>query len=261
MGIASTSVELTLLAEITDAGEFAWSPDGDLLAAASDSAVWVYDVIDQDFRLRADLPTPSGKIGSLTFSPDGTTLAAGASVPVKTELGDRERAVVYRWDSGSGAPLDTWATEPLNIYATPDSVSYSPGGRWLAYTYSLNSASCLRFSGYLTLWDAQTGDLIPTPMSSGNNTFDVAFSPDETLMAVNEVEDACVPSRSTVTVYRLDDLTPIVTYTSGVPGAIGSLVFSRDSSLLLGSEVLVGSKVPKSAIYLWDAHTLELISG
>ena len=136
------------------------------------------------------------------------TIAAGASVKIKTDLGERERAVVYRWDAASGVMLDAWATEELNIYATPSRLVFSPDGRRLAFSYSLDSASCLRFSAYLTLWDAQTGEMIPTQMSSGNNTFDVVFSPDNALMAVNEVEDACVAARSTVFVYNKTKLQP-----------------------------------------------------
>ena len=60
----------------------AFSPDGKLVAVASGIGVWLYSVEDPErFTL-----LPSGVVHSLSFSSDGTTLAAGGHLRGHSEV-------------------------------------------------------------------------------------------------------------------------------------------------------------------------------
>jgi len=141
------------------------SPDGKRLASASHDGtikVWAIEgsqifgdkpvlVIDDpvDFRVRRD-----GSAYSVTFSPDGTRLAA---------VSDQMTAKV--WDAQTGELLLTFSGHAGNVY----SVAFSPDGG------SLATASA---DGTARLWDAATGEELLTLRGHQGAVLTALFSPD-----------------------------------------------------------------------------------
>ena len=89
--------------------DMAYSPEGELLAVASDSGIWLYDTVTHQEVAR--LVGHNGLVNSISFSPDSTKLASADS-------GGRS----YLWDVTTSTLL--WSrTEHLGRA----SVSFSPG--------------------------------------------------------------------------------------------------------------------------------------
>merc|ERR1712096_179770 len=102
-------------------------------------------------------------IKSVTYSPDGTTLASAS-----------DDGSIKLWDAVTGQELQQ---SPLSGHNGPiSSVAYSPDGTTLA------SAS---FDGTIKLWDAATGqELQQSPLSGHSDiVFSVTYSPDGTTLA------------------------------------------------------------------------------
>ena len=78
--------------EIT--GNVAYAPDGTRLAVASSIGIWVYDAqTGEELDLLAG---HTGDVYSVSFSPDGSTLASGSS-----------DGTIHLWDTGSGEHVRT----------------------------------------------------------------------------------------------------------------------------------------------------------
>lgn len=136
-----------------------YSPDGKLLAVASDSGIWLYDTVTH--KEVARLVEHTGLVNSISFSPDSTKLASGDSV-----------GGVYLWGVANGIRL--WYNLWANSRRT--SVSFSSGGWTLA---SVGRRQ------YLYLWDVATGDRsIDVDFAWGSVLHSVSFSPDGRVVAV-----------------------------------------------------------------------------
>ena len=70
--------------------DIAYSPDGKLLAAASDSGIWLYDTVTHNEVV--NLVGHRGLVHSISFSPDSKTLASADNY-------------VYLWDVATGELL------------------------------------------------------------------------------------------------------------------------------------------------------------
>ena len=137
-----------------------FSPDGRLLAVASGTGVWLYDVKNPErFTL-----LPVELVNAVSFSPDGTVLASG-SLPRSLSPGFGGKITL--WDVSSGSPTSTFA-EPVGA----SHVAFSPDGRSLAYIGS---------GGQVGLWDVGTGTLVHNFPATWN--LSVAFSPDRITLA------------------------------------------------------------------------------
>ena len=179
-----------------------FSPDGQRLAVASGIGVWLYDVATS--RPQALWPT-SGTVQSVTFSRDGTLLAAAgggqwgekvilwdvatgirkftlklyysASVafsPDGTLLasGSRNR-LVRLWDLATRRVVATWGEELLGILV-PVSVAFSPDGAVLAGGFR---------DGTVRMWDVATRDPVVTLRGHRSGVRSVAFSRDGRMLA------------------------------------------------------------------------------
>jgi WD40 repeat protein len=141
----------------------AFSPDGKVLAGGSGSesggsvVLWDTRTGNRLHRLFCTWP------GSITFSPDGRTVAAG---------GGHLDSHITLWDVRTGAEIRTLAGEVIGLNA----LAFSPDGRMLASAYG-----CERVGGWLALWDTRSGALRRVVRS--NSLFSIAFSPDGKTLA------------------------------------------------------------------------------
>ena len=106
--------------------DIAFSPVGPYLAVASGIGVWIYEVATS--RALMLMPTASG-VSSVSFSPDGATLASGAW-----------DGTVQLWDVVTGEPIATLGGRE----SSGSSVSFSPDGATLASG---------ALDGTILLWD------------------------------------------------------------------------------------------------------------
>lgn len=104
------------------------------------------------------IAVPDG-IGSLALSPDGKTLAIGGG-----------KGTEYLFNATTGQEITSLPGHMGNAF----SITFSPDGKLLAAATQ---------SGGLQLWDIATRTLVAHDTSSGGAT-DVAFSPDDAILAV-----------------------------------------------------------------------------
>lgn len=119
-GFAQQSTELTVpegtivhLAE-EPINDIEYSPDGKLLAVASDSGIWLYDTVTHNEVV--NFIGHYGLVKSISFSPDSKKLASGDS-----------DGRVYLWDVANSKHL--WSGD---WHFGSVSVSFSPGGQTVA---------------------------------------------------------------------------------------------------------------------------------
>ena len=138
-------------------GKIAYSPDGTRLAVAGDIGIWLYDAQRGE---ALDLLTGhTGVVSSVSFSPDGQTLASGSL--------DR---TIRLWDVSSGRALRTLQGHTDIVY----SVSFSPDGQTLA------SGSLDRT---VRLWDVKSGVEKQRLIGHTDQVFGVSFSLDGQTLA------------------------------------------------------------------------------
>ena len=180
--------------------DFAYSPDGVRLACASETGIWMYNAHSGE---QISLFIAQANVGSVSFSPDGRTLAGGGrrnhtvslwdahTGALKSTLGDKDDFVLHIAYSPDGRTLASissrgfdddlvrlWDTTTgrlkvsFTIPKFPIKMSFSPDGRTLAVS-DWDAVS---------LWDANTGDL-KAALRRGQHTYDFAYSPDGLTLA------------------------------------------------------------------------------
>jgi WD40 repeat protein/DNA-binding SARP family transcriptional activator len=152
--------EVRQLPAAVGGNSIAFSPDGHLLAIGLDSATTaLYD--PGTGRRLALVPSNLGStVTDISFSPDGTRLAAAG-------VG----GVVNIVDVRSRTPLLTFQDRGIT-YAT----RFAPAGTYLATGDD---------SGQVFFWDAHAGRPIGAPLNTHSPVLKLAFSPDGTLLATS----------------------------------------------------------------------------
>ena len=194
------------------------SQDGALLAVADKIGIWIYDFqTSEELVLLTD---HTGRINSISFSPDGGTLASGS-----------HDNTVRLWD------MDTW-TEIGRLEghtAAVKSVSFSPDGGTLASRGDDNT---------LRIWDVDTQTQIHTLEEHTGSIESVSFSPDGQTLASGGNDD----------IVRLWDVAmrTEIGRLEGHTGYVSSVSFSPD-----GGTLASGSH--DNTLRLWDVATLTEI--
>ena len=172
-------------------------------------------------RLTASIPVPYGGISSLSFSPDGSTLANIAGKKV------------YLWDVAS-RQLKATITPDTNLL---DDVVFSPDGSTLA-TSGTGSEK-------IYLWDVTSRQLKATLIGHLKGVPSIAFGPDGNTLASGSY-DGTVRLWDTASGQTIDIL---IVHSDTF--AVWSVAFSPDGNTLAsGSE---------DTVRLWDVETGELL--
>ncbi len=208
--------------------------------------------------LRRTLASPDQRVGGLAFNPDGKTIFAGSVAMVDIpNYGKRARGVVYRWDTETGQLLGSWLAEkPDNPEGHPSSLHIRPDGRVLAFAFTLDSMSCLRLNSYVAFWDIAAGKMFDL-LVSYRGTLDAVFSPDGSLLAVNELKDTCVAMASSIQIAEVGTKATRATLTLDKPAF--SFAFSPDGkrfAAVTWDTVNVAAN-RESAVILWDTSTFQ----
>ncbi len=196
----------------------AFSPDGQIVAVASAIGVWLYDVATA--RERALLTGHAGAVQSVAFSPDGTTLASGAS-----------DNTIKLWDIATETNVAT-----LEGHAGVSSIAYSPDGTTLASG---------AWDTTVKLWDIETLTNTATLEGHKSRILSVAFSPDGTTLASGSHDFA-------IKLWDVATRTNIATL-EGHRELVRSVAFSPDGTTL-------ASGAWDATVKLWDIETLTNIA-
>ena len=202
-----------------------FSPDGSILASAGGHEVRLWDVETGTLKnvIRGDIEAFYG-VYSISFRPDGTTLAAGN--------GD---GTVHLWDVATGTLIKILKeNHAIDYDYDVFSVSFSPDGTTVA------SGST---DGIVRLWNVETGTLIRTPKGPPafeyNSVFSVSFSPDGTTLAAAGGHEIGLWDVATGALIRI---------LQGQIFSIKNVSFSPDGTTLASASA-------DSNVALWDVAT------
>ncbi len=194
--------------------DLTYSPDGTLLAVASRIGIWLYDT--ETLQERALLTGHTNWINSVSFSPDGNTIASGS-----------EDTTLRLWDVATATHRHTLTEHTRGL----TSVSFSPDGNTIASGSRDNT---------VRLWDVATGTLKHTLTEHTGRVNSVVFSPDGNTIASGSRDN---------TVRLWDVATGTLKHTlTGHSDEIWSAAFSPD-----GGTIASGSQ--DRTVRLWDGTT------
>ena len=205
----------------------AYSKDGKILASGGeDTTIKLWDVeTGQELRTLKGHTAP---IRSVTFSPDGKTIASGSR---------GSDANFKLWNIETGKEIRTLEGHTRDV----DSIAFTPNGKIIA------SGS---WDGTIKLWNSVTGEVLKT-LSQGNFVYSIAFSPDGKTLASGG-------SAGTTKLWNTETGQELKTITGNSYGIL-SVAFSPDGKILAlggGDEARTGMD---NTIKLFNVETGKLL--
>jgi WD40 repeat protein len=264
--------EYTTLSNLVESLDF--SPDSKILASGSanfassvnDETIFLWDVLTG--KLIRPLLGNEGTVFTVSFSPNGNTLAAGSSKTIKLwEMStgktirsieaDKDRVKDVRFSpdgkllasSGFEDTVKLWNVDTgtkifsLNGHkGSVDSISFSPDGQILASG---------GFDNTIKLWDVVTGNEIRTLKGHKSNISDVRFSPNGKVLASGSW-DYSIKLWDVVTGNEIRTL-------KGHKGRVNRISFSPDGQTIAsssgGEKETMGGSGKDNSIRIWDVNT------
>jgi WD40 repeat protein len=204
-----------------------FSPDGDLLASASeDKTVKLWDV--QTGTLVRALSGHTKGVDTVALGPDGRLLASASDLDKIVELWDVQTGAVVRTLTGHGKGVS--------------SMAFSPDGGLLASATG---------GGKVELWDVQTGALVRTITGHTASFREMSFNPDgRQLAAVSIFLEMRVWDVQTGAVARQFGQEVRTTLRSHAIDMADSAAFSPDAHLLA-----CNTFYNPNIVVLWDVQT------
>jgi WD40 repeat protein len=228
-----------------------YSPDGALLATASNGGITLWNVRTRQ-RAGPALTVPGEYLLTAAFSPDGRFLAA-ANDTFDLARSKDTMGMVFLWDVRTRRQVGALPQRKI-LPISPIGVAFSPDGRLLAVAAD---------DGQVTLWDLRTLQLARSPLV-GNAP--IAFSHDGRLLAAADANNhalmlASPPEDQRIALWDVHDgaalgsfVEPRVSAESGGLGDLGvqSLAFSPDDALLAAGSA-------DHLVRLWRLSTHQLV--
>jgi WD40 repeat protein len=218
---------------VTQVNSVEFSPSGQLMAVTWPGGPWLFNVANPARPVHVStLHVPSAKgsplaqVTSLTFSPDGQTVAGSIGESESPPLG-----LVLMWNASTGA-----VTHLLPDVSLTESLAFSPNGQ------SLVTGTA---TGEVDLWNIATGTKLAEPQAATTTTVDgesaVAISPNGQLIAF------AVSAGTDIWDVKLWSVATgkVVATIAGSNADVTSLAFSPNGSQLAASD-------QNGAIRLWD---------
>ena len=230
-----------------------FSPDGSTLVTGSGDPFsiyspgsapnWVHLWDVSTGTLRSILKGHAAPVMSVSFSPDGSTIASGSvyippiavlDIPISNPNQEQQRkGELLLWDAATGQQKTNYTKHVGNVY----SLSFSPDGKTLA----------AGIDDTVHLLDVKTGEISKTFPHVGN-VYSVSFSPDGKTIATGSDDKVRLWDVATGTIRTTFD----TIFQEHTPN-IWSVKFSPDGSTLAASIY--------STVHLWDVGTETLSSA
>jgi WD40 repeat protein len=194
----------------------AFSPDGELLVSvSSDKKAKIWDWRNGKLLQSLDFP---GEAVSVTFSPDGQTLAVGGVDELEGQI---QHATIWTFSVGSWKPL-LKLPEYLDIAA----LVYSPNGRWLVGGGT---------SRNVQVWRASDGTSVFT-LNHSHQVTKAVISPDGSTVATATCQTTVNEECSEGGVWLWDLATGrLLNRLAGFPDVVEGVAFSVDGSSLIAA--------------------------